>query len=268
MKFATWLIFVLVVIGLGTYWYLSSGEQEDIVVQEIMDEPVPIPQTIEEPVEDPGTIASEDLPETLPAPDEAVPELEESTSWVKTNLKNLLSHPVFEAFFKQKNVVRTFVAAFDRLGRGENPYRQMSWLHPGGVFEVQGEADHKALDPANYRRFTPLVQALKSLPQEEVMAFYGKLEPLLIEAYAELGNADSWSDAVERVFHRIDSFSYPKQPIELVGGGAVTIFRDPDLEEASWVHKFLIRIGPEHSETLKKLTNSYFSEWKSKFSKK
>jgi hypothetical protein len=267
MKFATWFIFVLVVIGLGTYWYLSSTEKEDIVIQEVMDEPVSQPQTIDEPVVESGNSGSEDLPGTEPEQvfDDPVPELENSTSWVRTSLQSILARPVFEPFFKQKEVIRTFVAAVDRLGRGENPYRQTSWLHPGGVFEIQGEVDHQVLNYQNSRRFSPLVQALESLPQDQVMAFYGKVEPLLLEAYGELGNPDSWSDSVERAFRQVDSFSYPNQPIELVGSGGIYIFKDPELEKASWVHKFLIRIGPEHAEALKKLTNSYFYEWKRKY---
>lgn len=255
MKFALVMIAVLVIIGGGTYWFLRSSQDEmteEVVTEDVIQEVLPV----EVETADPESIAEVES-QPIEVADDPVPVLDESTDWVMKKTKPLLEHPIFEGFFKQKEIIRKLVAVVDRMSRGENPYRHISYLKPSGSFEVEGEGESLVMSPENNRRTTALIEAIDAMPAHQLLSFYKKSEPLFEEAYNELGNLDHWGDAVDRVFNEIEQFSYPEGPIELVGRKGVYIFKDSSLEELSPLQKALIRMGPEHANKVKLLARTY-----------
>ena len=261
MKFTFFLVFALLVIGGGTYWYLNSRDANGLTEEVIQEEHVgPVL-----PAEEPKDISQDrsDIADSEQDPaGEVLPDLEGSSVWIKESLKKVLTYPVFEDFFKQENVIRQFVAGVDRLGRGQNPFRQLSYLHPAGKFEVVEEGGSINLNKNNFRRVVPLMDGLSALPQDEVFAFYDRIKPWVLEAYAELGNPESWDEMVEKFYHQIESFTYPEAPVELVGREGIFIFKDPLMEAMSPLEKAMIRMGPEQSARFQKLARSYFTQWK------
>lgn len=264
MKFTIGLVVAIILIGGGTYWYLSSRSSGEIPVEVIeestpvVSEPEPVPEPLAEPVSQ----------EPEPVPEEPLPSLDEADSWVFGKLKPVLTHPVFQGLFKQTQVIRNWVVAMDRLARGENAYRQLHYFHPGGAFEVSASDEKVYLSADNFRRTTAWIDVLNQLPQQELLDFYRLMEPLVLEAYAELGNPEPWSWVVERVHTQVQAFRYPDEPIELVGREGVYIFKDPELEARTPLEKAMIRMGSEHANQLQKWSKSTYAQWEMNFHKK
>ncbi|PIE89432.1 MAG: hypothetical protein CR997_11350 [Acidobacteria bacterium] len=264
MKFAVALIVVLLLIGGGTYWLLDSKNTDTLIEETVVEESTSDlqPKPVVEPLESVPTELAQAEEQKDESKSEPLPSLEESTPWLKEKTETLLESPVFKGFFKQEEPIRKFVAAVDRISRGENPYRHLTYLAPSGSFKTEKKEDKIFIHPDNSRRTLALIEAVELLPVKRVLAVYQKAEPLFVEAYVELGNSDTWADAVNRVFDEIETFEYPETPIEIIGSKSGYIFKDQTLEELSPLKKALIRMGPEHADRLKLLAKSYRRHWK------
>jgi hypothetical protein len=184
--------------------------------------------------------------------------LEDSGTGLRTALsgvkEQLLSHPVTDRLVREKHFIRWLVAATDRLYRDENPYKNLMSFAPEGSFRTLRDSSGSAvfLDPRNGERFAPFLDWLLFLTPEEAMALYARAQPVLEEAYAELGNPDvSWEDMVDAVLAKVVAFDPPEsKEVALIGREGVYIFQDEALEARTPLHKWMIRLGPHQSARL------------------
>ena len=134
------------------------------------------------------------VPEPLPErPEEPEPEpvpLDASDDLVRGLVPTLTEHPRLATWLVTDDLVRRFVVAVDNVADGSNPARHVPFMRPGSRLRTRTDGAEWRLDPAGYGRYDELTQLLASLDVAGAVEIYRRLEPLMDEAYAELGYPD------------------------------------------------------------------------------
>ncbi len=262
-------ITALLIGGYLGYRYYSENYRDgnrDDATQTLTEDPRPIAAEDPSSAESGGdSQASEDADATGPQQNPPLPPLSESDELVRETLGGLTATgdesngPRNEAaslareVLDRKDLIRKLVTAVDLMGRGKNPYKLFNFLSPDGSLEVEERDGKLYLSPKNYERYDAFVEAIATVEPGLLASGYHRLQPLFSEAFDELGNEGvTWSDRLEEVLEEWNEFDEAQGEIELLGREGVYIFADPRLESLDPVHKLLIRMGPEHTRTLRR----------------
>jgi len=190
-----------------------------------------------------------------------LPELGESDNSMREVLGLLFAGENLETFFVLDNFIQRFVAMVDNLPRPDLPRSLLPTRPVHGKFLVAGEERNPAIDPANFKRYTPLVGLVESVDSKKAVAVYVHFYPLFQEAYERLGNPDSYfNDRLIEVIDHLLATPEVSGQIRLVRPKIYYRFADPSLEGLSAGRKVLIRSGPENAARIKGILRSYRSE--------
>lgn len=256
---------VIVVIGLVINW---GGSEPDAV--EVLEDP--IQQTVEQPqpsVPEDGPVDGEQSAETSgdetlaqdsvtqpETPSYEFPEsrgLDNSDDYLKEVLAQNQNLPAVRKVTEARHVIRRSVTAVDRVLRGENPNRQLSFLQPEGETLVELKGNQVFLSNKNYLRYEPLVDSLEEMDARFLVALYRHLSPTLVTAYDELGYGDqAWEVKVSQFISKVLAVQVPEGPVELQGSEGVYIFKDDKLESLPAFDKAFIRMGPENTRRVQR----------------
>lgn len=220
------------------------------------DQPEPMPDQVS--VEEPETprIEVEPLPETPPEVASEfelqgeLPAISDSDATVQVHLQLLGGETPVE-WLEGEQTIRRIVVQVANIKEG-NPIYQQSPLHRQGNLDLlPAEGDLYFLDPDSYHRYDAYADFLAGIQSDLLVAFYRYYEPLLDQAYSELGNPigafrGDLITAVEMILAApvIDS------DIELIRSGLSYEYRDPALEALPNIHKQLLRMGPENTRKI------------------
>ncbi len=228
-------IVALLALGAGAGWFwLQSGEDAD---------PVPA---------DPPTAADPDptFPDPVSPPPEDLPELEASDEYVRGLAERLSTHPRIAGWLVTDALIQRFVVAVVNLAGGVSPAEHLDFMAPEEDFRVRESAGRLVVDPEGYRRYDVLAEAVASLDTEGTVELYQRLEPLIREAYQDLGISDTpFDEMLERAVGNLLAVPIPDEPPEVEPGeeGVVYIFSDPALEGRTDAQKHLLRMGPDNA---------------------
>jgi hypothetical protein len=90
-----------------------------------------------------------------------------------------------------------------------------------------------------------------SLDTQGTARLFARLEPLMEDAYHELGLEDEpFRQVLGRAFGRLLAVDFPESPPELAHPGVEYIYANPRLEDLSPVEKDLLRVGPENGRRI------------------
>ena len=108
------------------------------------------------------------------------------------------------------------------------------------------------LDPANYERYKPLVQLIRSMDTQQLVATYTRYYPLFQEAYENLGHPPQYFNdrLIEVIDHLLETPDL-QGPIALARPNVLYEFADPKLETRSAGQKVLIRMGSDNAAVVK-----------------
>ena len=219
--------------GAALYLGLVSDDAAEPTQQTAAPAPRPPPP---EPPPDPP---EEPEPEPIP--------LDASDEFVRGLLPTLTEHPRLATWLVTDGLVRRFVVAVDNVADGSNPARHVPFMRPGSRLRTRTDGAAWRLDPAGYGRYDELAQILASLDVEGAVEIYRRLEPLLDEAYAELGYPDTpFSVAFRRAVVRVlETPEIPADP-DVVPVASFFAYDDDRLEELPPVQKQLLLMGPDN----------------------
>ena len=111
------------------------------------------------------------------------------------------------------------------------------------------------LDPANYERYKPLVQLIRTSDTQTLVAIYVRYYPLFQEAYESLGHPPEYfNDRLIEVIDHLLATPDLQGPIALAQPGVQYEYADPGLESRSAGQKVLIRMGSENATAVKEQT--------------
>ena len=228
-------VIALIAVAGGLYWYLS-GEPEVQPEQAAAD--------VELPVAPPPTPLIE--PEPVSEPIE-LSVLDASDALVRDLVAGLSSHPGFASWLVTNGMIRRLAVVVDNVGSGNNPSQHLGVMQAEAPFRTRGDGATLQVDPASYTRYDFHAAIIDSLDTTGTAEAYATLEPLLNEAYAELGYPDTpFVRGLERAIGHLLQVPDLREPPRLVERAPFFNFIDPELEALSAAQKQFLGMGPQN----------------------
>lgn len=192
--------------------------------------------------------------EAVDAETEPLPALQESDQRMRDVLFRLFPGQKLDDFFVLDNFIQRLVVMIDNLPRRELPVNKLPTRPVAEKFQVTVKEETLAIDPANYRRYTPWIRLAEAVDPQQAVAAYVRLYPLFQQAYAGLGYpGEYFNDRLIEVIDHLLATPEVSGTIQLVRPKVVYLYADPDLEALSAGQKILVRIGPENAARIKEV---------------
>ncbi|HET8711932.1 MAG TPA: DUF3014 domain-containing protein [Spongiibacteraceae bacterium] len=240
-------IAVVVAFGIVVWQKLQPQSPESTQPQVAQNLPVPPP------VQTGEVQRSEPVPD-LPPPKIAAPaELDGSDLGVRSAIADLA--PQLLPWLTPEEQIRKWVMLVDVIADGSIPSDRRPLAYAVKPFEGKQQGDVAVIDPADYERATPLVDAIVAIPPEHFVQYYRHWKPLLERAYRELGKRDSFDARLRAAISRICAAHQLPANAEIKQVGVYFIFTNPDYEKASDLDKLLWRMGPDNLGRLQAYLN-------------
>ncbi|MCF1427802.1 MAG: DUF3014 domain-containing protein [Shewanella sp.] len=253
------IILVLLLSG-GAYFYFSkdSAPESEITVEEITlpeqapPEPLPVAEPVPEPEPEPMTHTQPE-PQVPTAPaTKPLPSLDNSDTFIEDNTLKLADGMDISKLLVTQNMARRFVVFVDNLAQGELARKTSPLKGPSQIFTVTDITDKTYLNPDSYHRYDVYADFLSGLDEQQLVATYKKLLPLLNQAFDELGYQNTnFSERVTQAIDQMLAAPVIEDPIELNTISVNYRFVDPELEALPAAQKLMIRMGPENSRKVK-----------------
>lgn len=174
--------------------------------------------------------------------------LNDSDSYAKYVLHNISNGMNILPYFNESNLIRRFVTFVDSLANENLAMTTNPTTLSMDKFNIKSENEQLFLDPDNYRRYDILADFIADMDQKNFLAAYQQAQPLLEEAFTELGYENiKFTDRLEQTFQEILLAPVIKKPILLIKDEKSYKFADTNLENLSATQKLMIRMGPNNT---------------------
>jgi Protein of unknown function (DUF3014) len=234
---------VVVVVGLGTAYYFHKRNAEFSHPAAVVNPPPAAPPA--------GPAMENPVPGSPSAAQSSLPALNDSDPAIKDSLGAALGNDAMQ-YLVPESIIRHLVVTIDNLPRQKAPAAKRPAVSPGGPFLAQGDELHATLDPKNYARYQPMVNAVGKLDMQRAADVYLRFYPLFQSAYQDLGYPNGYfNDRLVAVIDSLLAAPEPSGPIELSRPNVMYTFADPTLEALPAGEKMLIRMGPENAAVIK-----------------
>ena len=204
------------------------------------------------PVAQPAPVEPEVRHPLVGEPAPSLPSLAMSDSSMRAALVDLIGDRAYADWFVTDNLVRRIVATVDNLPRARMSAQLRPVRSAPGSFVTQGDEAQRSIAAANAERYAPLVQIVRKLDVQRVVALYARNYPLFQQAYVDLGYPRGYFN--DRLVEAIDDLLAAPEvqgPIALVQPEVMYRYADPALEALSAGQKLLVRMGPAHAAVIK-----------------
>lgn len=183
-------------------------------------------------------------PATLPTEAPPLPTLESSDPEVRASLSDVLPAAA-QAALAPTELVRRIAVMADSFGRGKVLRDRLPLPAPAGKMQVTEREDRIFLAPENFSRYNALTDIVAAIDADACARWFTRYEPLLQQAWAELGN-DSGNVRASLIAGLDLLLATPdlEGEIELVQPSVFYKYADPSLESLADVQKLLLRVGP------------------------
>ena len=223
---------VIVLLLGGGYWWMSREAEPANVT--------------------PAAVTATDAPITAPPPPAPLPPLDAMDPLMRSLLSALSARPELARWLATDNLVQQLAAAIDKASQGKSSSKEFKAIAPAGPFAISRTGGRRTIDPAGYRRYDGLVGTVTSIDASAAARVYKTIRPRLNEAYRNMGHPGGDVDrAVRQALDILIDTPVVRQPIAVVEGtGARWAYADPKLESLTQTQKQLLRMGPDHIESL------------------
>ncbi len=232
---------VIVAAGILFYSWRSNRHPETPVVTTTIPVPAsPAPPAIQNPV--PGAGTSE----------QSLPALGASDQPLHDSLGALIGRKAIDMLFKPEQIIRHLVVTIDNLPRKRTAVELRPTKPLPGTLMANGDEQHGTLDPANYQRYAPMMQVVKTTDTKQLVGLYFHYYPLFQQSYQDLGYPNGYfNDRLVAVIDDLLATPDVNGDIQLVRPNVMYQFADPNLEDLSAGQKALLRMGPENAALVK-----------------
>lgn len=239
-----WLVLLLAVIsGALVYWFTRSEPTPESV-------PAVAPASLTEPRTEAETADTPPLP-PLAVSDELVRQLVRAVS----------ANPRLATWLTTDDLVRRFTATVVNLSEGISPRGHVGFLEPVVPFSVRRQGGLIVPNAKSYARYDGIADVVSSLDVTGTVELYHRLEPLVDEAFAELGYPEQdFDDVLVTALDHLLATPLVDAEVELVETTAAYEFADLDLEQLSSAQKLLLRTGPENVGKIQAMLRALRSE--------
>ena len=253
-----WVALALAIVALaaGGWWYQRS--RVPAPAPEV--QALPVPPQPEPVVAAPAPAAAASV---APLPEPKVAEGPLAQAGVSAALAALVGPKAAHSLLITDDFVRRFVVTIDNLGRDHAASRLWPVQPTPGRFQVVERDGRTYANPDNAARYTPWVLLVEQIDMRAAVALYGRMLPLLQQAYEELGYPGQRFHT--RLMTVIDHLLAPPNAPELIALTLVDVkgevpserpwvryeFANPALESASAGQKIMLRVGAVNQRRLK-----------------
>ncbi len=189
-----------------------------------------------------------------PAPPAArvdLPPLEASDAFVREQLAGL-GNQEWRGWLESDGLARRFAAAVYAVAEGKSPRRAVERPFLGGRFAVVADGDRARIDPASYARYDRIADTVAALDAAKAGAAYRLLQPLLDQAWNEIGApGETFHAALLRAIDLLLAAPDAPAEAEVFLHEGLYRYQDPALEALPAAQKHLLRMGPENAAKVK-----------------
>lgn len=179
-----------------------------------------------------------------------VVQLNESDSWVQEKLMSIIWRKELIDLFVDEDMIRRFVVFVDNFSQGNISYNNSPVVKPVGKLKVLNESNNNQpmiIDESSFKRFTKYVELLRAIDTDILVQQYSEFEPLLKEAYSELGYPDSdFKDKLQSAITKVLDVEFPKGKATIIRPSVMYKYEDQDIESLDDTDKLMIRMGKEN----------------------
>ncbi len=236
-----WVVIILLAALIGVYFGFFRGRQK------ATEAAAPAPAV------EPAPAATGEAAPSESAAEIELPELDASDTLVRELVGEIAEHPKLATWLATDELVRRFAVAVDNVAEGKSPRRHLGFLEPQGDFSSTYENGLAVVDPDSYDRYDAPAQLFASLEAADVASLYRSIEPLVTEAYRDLGYPDRDFGAVlAQAIDELLATPIPEGDVALVPKVSSFEFADPSLEKLTPAQKHLLRMGPENARKVQR----------------
>ncbi|MCG7545931.1 DUF3014 domain-containing protein [Pseudoalteromonas sp. MM17-2] len=185
-----------------------------------------------------------------PEPQPELPALDDSDEMVSASLQQSLAQSSANLLVNDDLIRRTVVfvnnLAEGRVATNHSPVEKLEQ-----PFTVE-EGDVLTMDPKSFERYDPYVGILTSMNTDQLVALYEQYEPLIEQAYGEVGDPNNSFEA--RLKQSIDLLLETPEmttQVPLLRDSVTYKYAYSEWENLPPAQKQLLRMGPENVEKVK-----------------
>lgn len=236
---------LIIACSAGYYWHIRHAP---VPVIPMTSAPAAPPPPAEDVIEHP-------VPAAPTASQTPLPALSDSDVAVGSAVSEAAGAGVTQ-FLVPDALIRHLVVTIDNLPRPKVAVEKRPTVPVGGTLLADGDELHATLDADNFKRYGPMVDALRQADMGRVAAVYFHFYPLFQQAYQDLGYPNGYfNDRLVKVIDSLLATPQLTEPIELVRPNVMYQFADPTLESRPAGQKMLLRMGPDNAAVVRaKLT--------------
>lgn len=182
-----------------------------------------------------------------------LPPLDASDEYFRLEIVQLYGDMI-DKLLVSSDLIERIVATVDNLPRAHVAEKIRPVGRLDGDFAVDGQdgSGEYTLNPDNYARYDTLVQMVTSADIDRVDEVYRRFYPLFQDAYVNLGYPDGYfNDRLIEVIDHLLETPELEEPVALVRPNVLYLFADPELEGRSSGQKLLLRMGAQHTVSIK-----------------
>jgi len=151
------------------------------------------------------------------------------------------------------NLISRFVSTVIAVSEGKINRAAVSHIKPAGDgFPIQRISSLEAtLDPVGYRRYDRIARTVEALDTQQTVAFIDMIEPLLDQAYQNLGYPDGrFRPTLLNAIDEILGAPVVTGEIRLVRPSVMYRYAENNLENLDDVKKQILRMGPQNTRII------------------
>jgi Protein of unknown function (DUF3014) len=198
--------------------------------------------------------ATVDVPRGRGEPGEAIdlPPLDQSDGVVRTLVARLSSHPAVAAWLTTNGLIRNATVVVHNIADGNTPAKHLGPLRPAGRFATTTSRGATWIDPASYRRYDGMADAVDGLDARGVARLYATVKPRIDDAYKDLIGADANFDrTLERAIVMLLRTPVVDNDIQVRTDKVTYAFASPALEDLTKAQRQFLRMGPRNMRIVK-----------------
>lgn len=208
----------------------------------------------------PGVEAAADAAPTSPGIEESttetaldLPELDASDEFIRRLVAELSAHPRLMGWLATDELIRSFTAAIVNISEGTSPKAHLGIMAPAEPFNTASGPGGTHPTEASYARYQPLTEAFVSIDTEGAVQLFDQLEPLIDQAFEELGYpGEDFRRVLLGALDHLLAVPNIEADVALEETVAAYRFADPELESLSAAQKQLLRTGPDNTRRIQR----------------
>lgn len=255
---------IIVIVAVVLFW---PSKNTDIIESSSQTKPVDTaPLEIEPPISEPELFEVPPIPETvelepepsiepLPQTEVQAPEPEPidiSDAAIESALVAISNSELITDLLVSDALLERFVVTVTNLANNEMAPNHRLVTPPEQAFRVYQQADRYWIDPASYKRYTPYINALEKMENDQLLDLFTRYKSKITDVHEEISSSrqgfeTTLLDAIDTL---LDTPEIP-MPVEVYTDSVAFKYKDEKLEKLSAPQKQLLRTGPDNMRRIK-----------------